>query len=357
MLTGEPGVDDRVEGDVVVGGGSCVQRRVAEQDVPQLVHHEQEQVLVTAAVLGDEARVDQQPGPPPTGDGRRRDGLGLLDADQPHERLELEAGAGQAAGEPFGEAAGAGGVDARSRAVSRDGEGDEARVVASPDAHAVAAAGSSSSGMAASRRNPRGRSSTLSVRSSSLHTTEPDVFGQVAVDAGAAGSAPRQPVRAPPASSRRASIGRVERRAAASGPTNVTHGVRSTGTVPRHPRARPRRHVVQQRGVPARLGRTDHQPLTSNSSALALDPRGNELVDVDAGEQFGTAGVEHGALDRGERRSAGVGQRADARRQASSRGPGPYWAVWSCRPQRPDAPSRPAATRPPASGRARRAPG
>ena len=45
---GEPGVDDRVEGDVLVLAAARPHRGVGQEHVPQLVHHQQEEVLVRA---------------------------------------------------------------------------------------------------------------------------------------------------------------------------------------------------------------------------------------------------------------------------------------------------------------------
>ena len=82
-------VDHRVERDVVRPRRAREQARVPEEHVVELVHHQQEQVLVRPAVPAHEHRVDAKHRSSLTRDRGRRHVIGLLDAQQRQQRVHL----------------------------------------------------------------------------------------------------------------------------------------------------------------------------------------------------------------------------------------------------------------------------
>lgn len=154
-LASEAGVDDSVEGDVVRRSDARVETGVGEDDVPQLVHDEQEQVLVAAAVRLDEVRVDEQPRPRDALDRGGRNRTVRDDAGEPAQRLHLERGGGKAGDEPLLEpvrGAHAHDACARARATRRGSSLASSRSSSSE---------SNTSGAAGRSRPPRARPSTL----------------------------------------------------------------------------------------------------------------------------------------------------------------------------------------------------
>ena len=104
-LPGELGVDDRIEGDVLGQRRATGEPGVGKKHVPQLVHDQQEQVLIVGAVSGDELGVHQQPAGRTCCHGRRRHFGCFADFHQLEKRLEFECGPRDARGQTFPEIA------------------------------------------------------------------------------------------------------------------------------------------------------------------------------------------------------------------------------------------------------------
>ena len=89
-LPAEHGVDHHIEHDVVQTSEARKQPRVAEDHVVQLVHHQQEQIAIPLAVLGQEVRIEQQARCAGALDGCGGHGLAELDVEQAQQFLHLE---------------------------------------------------------------------------------------------------------------------------------------------------------------------------------------------------------------------------------------------------------------------------
>ncbi len=99
----EEGVDRRVERQVVERRRPEEEARVPEEDVVDLVHHEDEEVLVARAALRDEVRVQLEHRPALARDRGRRHVAALLDPKEPEERRQLVRARRQGVQEAEGE--------------------------------------------------------------------------------------------------------------------------------------------------------------------------------------------------------------------------------------------------------------
>ena len=244
-LACEPGVDDGVERDVVGDREARVEAGVREDHVPQLVHHEQEQVLVPRAVLGDEVGVDEQARMAAALDRRRLDLPALDDAREPAERLHLEARGREAGDEPLLQPAADPVAEAHRGLLTVDASATRrgsslASLRASTD-------GSRSRGAHGSSSPARVRPSTLSASSGSAPSTRRLAHRRPAPGAGTRAGPRAGPPPASAARAARAGKGRRGASAAASGATaKRASALADDGDGRRHRRPRPHRHVVQQ---------------------------------------------------------------------------------------------------------------
>lgn len=91
-LLAEDRVDDRIEGDVVGAGRALEQASVPEHDMVEFVQDEHEEVLVGAAVVGEEGGVQAKPGTGGAIDAGRGDRPVGHDVQQREEFLHLPSG-------------------------------------------------------------------------------------------------------------------------------------------------------------------------------------------------------------------------------------------------------------------------